>query len=112
MADRQIIVCDIQHDDELLAERRTFALDGTEYVIDLCEDDMVAFEQIWEQYLKAGRRVGRSAVRAKPTRTFGANVADVRAWALANGYEVSERGRIPGTVRAAYDAANNWSTAR
>jgi len=30
----------------------------------------------------------------------------VRAWAQSNGYEVPDRGRIPSSVREAYQAAN------
>src|SRR4051794_13480730 len=32
--------------------------------------------------------------------------ADVRAWARSNGHTVSDRGRIPAAVQAAYDAAH------
>lgn len=35
-----------------------------------------------------------------------AKPADVRAWAQATGHEVSDRGRIPAAVQAAYDAAH------
>lgn len=32
--------------------------------------------------------------------------ADIRAWAVANGYEVSPKGRIPARIAAAYEAAH------
>ena len=32
--------------------------------------------------------------------------AEIRAWALANGLEISPKGRIPGSVAAAFDAAH------
>lgn len=34
-----------------------------------------------------------------------ASVADVRAWALANGFEVAAKGRIPAEIRAAFNAS-------
>jgi hypothetical protein len=40
-----------------------------------------------------------------PARLPGATVRRLREWARANGYKVSERGRIPGEVREAYTAA-------
>ena len=36
-----------------------------------------------------------------------ASTADVRAWALANGHSVSNRGRIPAHVQAAYRSAHS-----
>jgi hypothetical protein len=30
----------------------------------------------------------------------------VKEWARANGYEVNDRGRFPGDIKAAFDAAN------
>ncbi|MGH9124736.1 MAG: Lsr2 family DNA-binding protein [Acidimicrobiales bacterium] len=49
-----------------------------------------------------GRRpaAGKSAPRR-------ANLGSVRSWARDNGFTVSERGRIPATLLAAYEAANN-----
>ncbi|CDR02336.1 Lsr2-like protein [Streptomyces iranensis] len=36
----------------------------------------------------------------------GQDTAEIRAWAKENGYEVSDRGRVPATVREAYAKAN------
>src|SRR5579872_3238807 len=47
-----------------------------------------------------GRRRGRSAARSS------ADVDAVREWARANGYQVSDRGRIAQAVRDAYSSAN------
>lgn len=40
-----------------------------------------------------------------PPPPAGPSAADIRAWAAAHGWAVSDRGRIPAEVRAAYDAA-------
>jgi hypothetical protein len=36
----------------------------------------------------------------------GADTRTIKGWARANGYKVSDRGRIPNAVREAFDAAN------
>jgi hypothetical protein len=41
-----------------------------------------------------------------PLRPAPPTAAGIRAWALAHGHEVSDRGRIPAALRAAYDAAH------
>lgn len=53
-----------------------------------------------------GRRP--AAAKSSPRR---ANLGAVRSWARDNGYTVSERGRIPATLLAAYEAANNGASA-
>ena len=65
-------------------------------------------------YVGAGRRAGRGAAaggqraagRARRSRGGSNQVAEIRDWARKNGHQVNERGRIPGAVRQAYDAAH------
>ena len=64
-----------------------------------------------EQALDAGRHgLGRAdqrrAGRKPVARSSKGGLAEIRDWARANGYEVSDRGRIPGNVMEAYEAAN------
>jgi hypothetical protein len=48
---------------------------------------------------------GRIAVRAaKPVRANRDQNQAIREWATKNGYEVSERGRIPGSIVEAFHA--------
>ena len=75
----------------------TFALDGVTYEIDL-NDDHAA--------VKARRVSGRRTRRRAGAPKTSSNTQKVREWARANGYEVSDRGRIPASVREAYEAAN------
>ena len=89
-------------------ETITFALDGTSYEIDLSDANADKLRGALAPYIGHGRKIpsragGRSARRLA---TATASAADVRAWAKSNGYNVPERGRIPGDVRAAYEAAN------
>jgi hypothetical protein len=58
---------------------------------------------------------GRRSATSKSTSGTAPKRGDlgaVRAWARENGHKVSERGRIPGDLLAAYDAANNGVAAK
>lgn len=96
-----------------------FELDGAEYEIDLSDENAGKLRAILEPYVARGRRrppsAGRSGdgPRAAPPRRRGVvhgsspeELANIRAWARANGYTVSARGRISGKVREAYHAAH------
>ena len=59
-------------------------------------------------YIGSGRRAAGSR-RGRPAAAAGtkkASATDVRAWAAANGHQVSARGRVPAAVREAYEAAH------
>ncbi|PFG20604.1 histone-like nucleoid-structuring protein Lsr2 [Serinibacter salmoneus] len=92
------------------AETVTFGLDGVSYEIDLSEANAQKLRDSLAQWIGAGRRVsGRKAPArgASKGRSSGrGDAALIREWAGAHGYQVSERGRIPAEVRAAYEAAN------
>lgn len=116
MADKLIRVCDVAHEEELLAERRTFGLDGVDYEVDLCEEDNEALNEAIRVYIEHARRVGRG--RPVPTRKRSTlqqvpdeskrDLAAVRSWAKEQGLPVSSRGRVPADVIDQYDAAHGW----
>ena len=84
-------------------ETVTFALDGAKYEIDLTSSHAAELRDSLAKWIKAGRKAStRTTVRP---RTSG-DVSKIRAWAKTHGYAVSERGRIPGPVRDAYNAAH------
>lgn len=112
--------------------------EGADYVLDVCVVHGSELGQILAQlkgYVDAGHREtsrrGRRAVAAAATaaprasrgrRSAGSrsssgtgpkrgDLSAIRQWARDNGYQVSERGRIPGALLAAYDEANNGSAA-
>lgn len=85
-------------------ETVTFALDGTSYEIDLSRKNADKFRGVLQDYIAAGRKVGKAkGAKASAPKT---NAAEVRAWAKSNGYDVPDRGRIPAEVRAAFDKAS------
>ncbi|KHL19285.1 Lsr2 protein [Mumia flava] len=91
-------------------ESISFALDGVSYEIDLSTKNAQKMRDALAPYIAEARRVGgrrRSGSSRRGKASAGAgSAADVRAWARENGYEVSDRGRVPEEIRAAYDAAN------
>src|SRR4051812_17441134 len=91
-------------------ETVTFALDGREFEIDLTKKNAGELRKAFDVYVKNGRRVsGRrprsSGAPSSPIAPKGADTKAVREWAGKNGYNVSARGRIPGSVIEAYHAA-------
>jgi hypothetical protein len=99
-------------------ETLTFALDGVTYEIDLSGVNAEALRESLAAYAQAARRTGgRSTRRAVPAapKTRPAeprpaetrvDLSEVRGWARDNGFQVSDRGRVSGEVRAAYEAAH------
>jgi hypothetical protein len=93
-----------------------FGLDGRNYTIDLSDKNVGKLRKALEPYITAGTRVGRGsmdrrgAARGHASATTGRSSRDqnqaIREWAGRNGYEVSERGRIPASVVEAFDKAH------
>jgi len=85
------------------AETIKFAVDGVQYEIDLSSTHAAEMRAALAPWVAAARKVSsRSSGKARS----GSDTSKVRAWAKAHGHDVSERGRISATVRAAYDAAH------
>ncbi|MFJ9567235.1 Lsr2 family protein [Streptomyces fuscichromogenes] len=91
-------------------ETVTFALDGKTYEIDLTTANADKLRGLLDAYVKGGRRTGgrASGGRGKARAASGGSqdTAQIRAWAKENGYEVNDRGRVPATIRQAYEDAN------
>ncbi|MBB4688940.1 histone-like nucleoid-structuring protein Lsr2 [Amycolatopsis jiangsuensis] len=88
-----------------------FSLDGVNYEIDLSEDNAAALRDELAPYVGASRRVGGRKVRiAAGTAPRPASTAadrernrTMREWAEANGFQVSDRGRLPAEIVRAYE---------
>ncbi len=91
-----------------------FSLDGQVYELELSARNIAAFEEVLKPYQAAARSVstpgrnrgsgprgGIGSTRSKPR----SDIKEIRAWAQANGYKVTDRGRIPALVMEAYEAA-------
>jgi hypothetical protein len=86
-----------------------FALDGTEYEIDLNTGHAQQLRDALAAYIKAGRRAGNGSRR--PARggrrgsASGLNTTEVREWAKAQGIDVKDRGRVPAELVVKFKAA-------
>lgn len=113
MAKTVIVVDDI--DGSPNAQTVQFSYDGTAYSIDLSRKNRTALEKALKPWIAASTKVtgGSRGRRSKPARgpapsprRSGPDLAAVRAWAVEQGLEVSERGRIAQRVIDAYLAAH------
>lgn len=105
MAQRVQIVLEDDYDGGTADETVTFALDGAEYEIDLSGENATKLRDELAPWIGHARKTGgrrrRAAKPASPTST-----SEIRAWAQANGHEVSSRGRVSSEVREAYEQAH------
>lgn len=74
-------------------ETVSFGLDGKNYEIDLSAANASDLRAYLDEFIKAGRKVGRGGKSAPRSRNTDAQQA--REWLRDNGYEVSDRGRVP-----------------
>jgi Lsr2 len=86
-----------------------FALDGTEYEIDLNTKHADALRKALAKYIDAARRTTggarRSARGGRRASASGVNTTEVREWAKAQGIEVKDRGRVPAELVVRFRAA-------
>ena len=83
-----------------------FALAGSEFEIDLSEQNARRFRQQINPFLQHARRTGRTGKARPATRsTRRERTSDIRAWARDRGISISDRGRIAVSVIERYEAA-------
>jgi hypothetical protein len=88
-----------------------FGLDGVTYTIDLSEKNSGKLRKALDPYLAVASRAGRSTASSRvaargaapaPSRANRDQNQAIREWATKNGYQVSERGRIPSSIVEAF----------
>lgn len=91
------------------AETVEFEAFGVRYSIDLCKKNRTKLEAALTPFIDAATVVKAPRafrVRAVAKQAVGKDQnAAIRQWAIREGYEVSQRGRIPGEVVEAYHAS-------
>jgi hypothetical protein len=100
------------------AKLKKFGLDGVSYEIDLTDDNARQLDEALAEYVSAARKAidtpaTRSAARKADAAELAANREQnrrIKQWARENGYPVSDRGRIPVNVLAAWKDANEGSS--
>lgn len=89
-------------------ETVNFSLDGTAYEIDLSAPNAGNLRESVAEYVDHARRMPtrfRSASN-RPPRERNRNTSDtatVRKWLIDHGYQLNERGRIPGDLQEAFN---------
>jgi hypothetical protein len=84
-----------------------FALDGTDYEIDLSSKHSEELHDALRKYVEHARKVSGTARRsgARAGRRPNVDTGAVRAWARENGHDIKDRGRVPADLVAKYQAA-------
>lgn len=102
------VVCDLPHDGEVEGkETVSFSFDGGAYEIDVCSAHAQELHDQFTSYAEHSRKVSGSGRRRKARTGPGRErSSEIRAWARQQGHKVSERGRIPASVIAEYEAAH------
>lgn len=87
----------------------SFGLDGRSYEIDLNADNHDKLAGVLNPFIAAGRRVRKdkaTSTGSKKPAPGGPDTAKIRVWAKEQGYEVNDRGRVPASIREAYEKAH------
>jgi hypothetical protein len=114
VAQRTVVQLTDDLDGKAIAEGKgetvRFGVDGQDYEIDLGVKNAQALRDVIGKYVAAGRRVGGGS-RGGRSRSASARTRDydpkaVRAWAEAQGLEVSTRGRVPSDLVTKFQEAN------
>lgn len=82
----------------------TFTIDQATYEIDLTRAHAEELKTSLQPFIKVARKV-RPPQPARRAQRSKEKLDEIREWARANGYRVSDRGRIPFAVVDAYDQA-------
>ena len=118
MAQRTVVTLIDDLDESEADQTVEFGIDGTTYEIELSDTNAKNLRDALADYVanarrtagrrSSGRRAARAAAPTTPRAASGSSSADreqnraIREWARGQGYEVSERGRIPSSVTEAY----------
>ncbi|MCY1718681.1 Lsr2 family protein [Microbacterium sp. SL62] len=89
-------------------QQMAFSVDGRSYEIDLSESNAADLRRAFAPYVEAARSIGsagpgRSRRGSQPKSNV--DLSAIREWARANGHTVSDRGRVPGSIVEAFQAA-------
>jgi hypothetical protein len=122
MGQKIILTCDLHNDNTEAVDTLRFTVGGETLEVELCEKHLREFNDKVAPFVDAARPAdgkGRApadkkratAARrraARGRRPAGRNVDSgaVRAWAREAGYDISDRGRIPGAVLEAFRSAS------
>ena len=96
------------------AERTfTFAVDGTNYEIDLSSQNIKEFNEAIAGFVESARKVKASRTGRRAYKTSSSDsgrsreqTQAIREWARQQGHSINDRGRIPASIQQAFDQAH------
>ncbi|QKZ21056.1 histone-like nucleoid-structuring protein Lsr2 [Streptomyces chartreusis] len=88
-------------------QTHTFSLDGINYEIDLVSENYDKLFAALAPFITGGRKIGRkrSTGRSRRPSVDGPTSKELRRWARENNYQINDRGRLPASIREAYEKA-------
>jgi nucleoid-associated protein Lsr2 len=104
MARRTIVALEDDLDGGPADETVRFGVSGAEYEIDLSEKNAAKLRKQLAPFVDHARRASGQPHRPVRTAASRRRSRDIRAWAQAQGIQLSERGRIPANIAAQYEA--------
>jgi hypothetical protein len=108
-----VLICDKHRGDVEAVGTLEIIIDGQRRKLDLCADHLAEARRVVRPWLRAATTSAApsSGGGSGPSRSGRSNAstrrnsAMLREWAVANGYELPGRGRIPRAVHEAYEAS-------
>lgn len=75
-----------------------FGFEGTEYFLDLSDDNAQEFRGLLEPYVNVARKVTATRSPKRESVSTRSNSRAIRAWAQGQGIKIAARGKIPHEV--------------
>ena len=103
-----LLLCDLHTKGDVDAvETLSFTVGNNAYEIDVCAAHADELRGKLQPYVDHARRPSGGPQRRRGRRSADrAHTAEIRAWAKKQGYEISERGRIPAAVVTEYESSH------
>jgi nucleoid-associated protein Lsr2 len=105
MARRTIVILEDDLDGGPANETLRFGIGGSEFEIDLSSNNAARFRAQLAPFIEQARIAEARPLRPVRTLASRQRSRDIRSWAKEHGIPVNERGRIPVSVAAQYEAA-------
>ena len=97
-------------DGSVAVETVRFSYEGSQMEIDLSKKNKTAMDKALKPYITVARKTRTTRPGRRRAATSAAarrqDISVIRAWTKANGHEVSDRGRVAGSVVEAFEAAH------
>lgn len=101
---------DVVPEESLVTQRFTY--DGVQYEIDLSNANADTFRKAMDPWTQAARKVGGATKKKAASNGAGSSAPtsieknqnrEIRDWARTSGLDVPPRGRIPASIREAFE---------